>query len=153
MGCHFLLQEIFPTQRLNPGLPHCRQTRRFTIWATREVTMTCKSRSQKFQTDTVFFITGLSNNKLGNFFGARMGFCYFYIDSIFHLVMKKKDWKISLRSWHLVYDFMASRRGQGGSSNKSPLLGLRITVDGDCSQEIRWLPLGRKAMTITDSVL
>ena len=25
MGCHFLLQEIFPTQGLNPGLPHCRQ--------------------------------------------------------------------------------------------------------------------------------
>jgi len=25
-GCHFLLQEIFPTQRLNPDLPHCRQT-------------------------------------------------------------------------------------------------------------------------------
>ena len=26
MGCHFLLQEIFPTQRSNPGLPHGRQT-------------------------------------------------------------------------------------------------------------------------------
>ena len=26
MGCHFLLQEIFPTQGLNPGLPHFRQT-------------------------------------------------------------------------------------------------------------------------------
>ena len=25
VGCHFLLQEIFPTQELNPGLPHCRQ--------------------------------------------------------------------------------------------------------------------------------
>ena len=25
MDCHFLLQEIFPTQGLNPGLPHCRQ--------------------------------------------------------------------------------------------------------------------------------
>ena len=25
MGCHFLLQGIFPTQELNPGLPHCRQ--------------------------------------------------------------------------------------------------------------------------------
>ena len=25
-GCHFLLQGIFPTQRLNPGLLHCRQT-------------------------------------------------------------------------------------------------------------------------------
>ena len=26
VGCHFLLQEIFPTQGSNPGLPHYRQT-------------------------------------------------------------------------------------------------------------------------------
>ena len=26
VGCHFLLQEIFLTQGLNPGLSHCRQT-------------------------------------------------------------------------------------------------------------------------------
>ena len=26
MGCHFLLQGIFPTQQLNSGLPHHRQT-------------------------------------------------------------------------------------------------------------------------------
>ena len=26
MGCHFLLQGIFPIQESNPGLPHCRQT-------------------------------------------------------------------------------------------------------------------------------
>ena len=26
MGCHFLLQGIFPTQGPNPGLSHCRQT-------------------------------------------------------------------------------------------------------------------------------
>ena len=25
VGCHFLLQKIFPTQGLNPDLPHCRQ--------------------------------------------------------------------------------------------------------------------------------
>ena len=25
VGCHCLLQEIFPTQGSNPGLPHCRQ--------------------------------------------------------------------------------------------------------------------------------
>ena len=25
VGCHVLPQEIFPTQGLNPGLPHCRQ--------------------------------------------------------------------------------------------------------------------------------
>ena len=34
VGCLFLLQGIFPTQGLNPGLPHCRQF--FTSWATRE---------------------------------------------------------------------------------------------------------------------
>ena len=26
VGCHFLLQGIFPIWGLNPGLPHCRQT-------------------------------------------------------------------------------------------------------------------------------
>ena len=26
VGCHFLLQRIFPTQGLNSGRPHCRQT-------------------------------------------------------------------------------------------------------------------------------
>ena len=26
VGSHFLLQGVFPTQRSNPGLPHCRQT-------------------------------------------------------------------------------------------------------------------------------
>ena len=26
VGCHFLLQGIFPTQGSNPGLPHFRQT-------------------------------------------------------------------------------------------------------------------------------
>ena len=26
VGCHFLLQGIFPTQGSNPSIPHCRQT-------------------------------------------------------------------------------------------------------------------------------
>ena len=34
VGCHTLLQGIFPTQELNPGLLHCRQFS--AIWATRE---------------------------------------------------------------------------------------------------------------------
>ena len=34
VGCHALLQGIFPTQESNPGLLHCRF---FTIWAIREV--------------------------------------------------------------------------------------------------------------------
>ena len=35
VDCHLLLQEIFPTQGLNPGFSHCRQS--FTIGATRKV--------------------------------------------------------------------------------------------------------------------
>ena len=35
VGCHSLLQGIFPTQRSNPGLLHC--SRLFTIWATKDV--------------------------------------------------------------------------------------------------------------------
>ena len=33
------------------------------------------------------------------------------------------------------------------------LLGSKSTVDADCSNEIRWLLLGRKAMTNLDSAL
>ena len=32
-------------------------------------------------------------------------------------------------------------------------LGSKITADGDCSHEIRWLVLGRKTLTNLDSVL
>ena len=32
VGCHFLLQGIFPTQGPNPGLPHCRQTLSLNLW-------------------------------------------------------------------------------------------------------------------------
>ena len=50
---------------------------------------------------------------------------------------------------------MANRRGKSGSSDRSFIfLGSKITVDGDCSYEIkRHLLLGRKAMTNIDSVL
>ena len=49
---------------------------------------------------------------------------------------------------------MANRRAKGGSSDRFPLLGSKITTDSDCSHEIRgWLPLVRKAMTNLDSVL
>ena len=49
---------------------------------------------------------------------------------------------------------MADKRGKGGSSDTFPLLGSKITVDGDCSHEIRRrLLLGRKVMTNLHSVL
>ena len=49
---------------------------------------------------------------------------------------------------------MAKWRGKSGSIDRFYFLGLQITVDGDCSHEIkRQLLLGRKAMTKQDSVL
>ena len=58
------------------------------------------------------------------------------------------------------HHFMANRRGKSGNSDRFYLGadfiwgGSKITVDNDCSQEIkRRLLLGRKAMTTLDSVL
>ena len=49
---------------------------------------------------------------------------------------------------------MANRRGKGESSDNFLFLGSKITVNGDCSHEIRrrLLP-GRNAVTNLDSVL
>ena len=55
VGCHFLLQRIFPTQGSNLGLPHCRQTL-VTLWATREAT----------PPKNVLFIIGDWNAKVGS---------------------------------------------------------------------------------------
>ena len=48
---------------------------------------------------------------------------------------------------------MANRRGKGGNSDRFPLLGSKITVDGDCSREAGCLLLGGKTVTNLDSVL
>ena len=49
---------------------------------------------------------------------------------------------------------MANRRGKGGSNTDFLFLGSKITLDGDCSHEIkRQLLLGKKAMTNLDSML
>ena len=48
---------------------------------------------------------------------------------------------------------MANRWGNNGNSYRLYFGGLQITVDGDCSQEIkRRLLLGRKVMTKLDSI-
>ena len=49
---------------------------------------------------------------------------------------------------------MANRWGNNGNSERLTFLGFKITVDGDCSHEIkRHLLLGRKTMTNLDSIL
>ena len=49
---------------------------------------------------------------------------------------------------------MENRGGNNGDSEKLYFLGSKITADGECRHEIkRFLLLGRKAMTILDSIL
>ena len=49
---------------------------------------------------------------------------------------------------------MGNRWGHSGNSVRLLFLGSKITVDGDCSHEIkRRLLLGRKVMTNLDSIL
>ena len=49
---------------------------------------------------------------------------------------------------------MANRWGNNGNSDRLYFLGLQITADGDCSDEIkRRLLLGRKVLTNPDSIL
>ena len=60
----------------------------------------------------------------------------------------KKDFGI----WS--YYFMMTKWGKSGNSNRFYFLGSTVTVDGDCSHEIkRCLLLGRKAMTNLESIL
>ena len=49
------------------------------------------------------------------------------------LNIKKKN----LRPRHQSHHFTTNRRGRGGSSDRAPFLGLRITEDGDGSHGIR----------------
>ena len=49
---------------------------------------------------------------------------------------------------------MANKRGNNGNSDRFYFLGTpKITVDGDCSHEIKKRLLGRKAITNPGSVL
>ena len=53
----------------------------------------------------------------------------------------------------LVPSLMANRWGNNGNGDRLYFLGFTITVDGDCSREIkRHLLLERKAMTNLDSI-
>ena len=61
---------------------------------------------------------------------------------------------IKPRSWHPALYFMANRRGKVEAVAGVLFLISKITMDSDCSREIRRrLLLGRKAMTKLDRVL
>ena len=65
--------------------------------------------------------------------------------------LKLKIQKTKIMASH---HFMANRWGNSGNKGRLYFLGSKITDDGDFSHEIkRHLPLGRKVMTILDSIL
>ena len=50
MGCHFLLQRIFPIPGLNPGLPHCSQTKVSSKNTQHIFLAFCRGKGKRFQT-------------------------------------------------------------------------------------------------------
>ena len=77
--------------------------------------------------------------------------CRFFDDGHF-------DWCKVIHQYHLIVvlicvSLMANRWRNSGNSVRLYFLGSKITVDGDCSHEIkRHLLLGRKVMTNLDSI-
>ena len=70
---------------------------------------------------------------------------------------EKVDFKVNIQKTDhgtQPHNFMANRWGNNGNSERLYFGGSKITVDGDCSHEIkRHLLLGRNAMTNLDSIL
>ena len=72
--------------------------------------------------------------------------------------MEKVVLKLNIQKTKIMasdpHHFMANRWGKVETVKDFLFLGSKITVDGDCSYEIRrHLLLGRKAMTNLDSIL
>ena len=69
--------------------------------------------------------------------------------------MKNSTFKIQRSKDHGIwsYHFVANRREKSGNNNRFYFGGSKITVDSDCSHEIkRCLILGRKAITNLDTL-
>ena len=61
VGCHSLLQRIFPTQGSNPGLPHCRQilyclSHQGSLWSPMPCGVAKKKRKQQWWPDAVILL-------------------------------------------------------------------------------------------------
>ena len=144
VGCHFLLQGIFLTQGLNPGLTHCRQTlyrlsHQGSLFAGRN------TNNLRYADDTT--LTEESVEELKNLL----------------MKLKEESEKFSLKlsiqktkimasgpitSWQIDGETMETVRAFGNS------VGSKITADGHCSHEIkRCLFFGRKTMTNQEIIL
>ena len=136
MGCHFLLQGIFPTQGWNLGLPHCRQTllpseppRKIAgrnINNLRYADDTTLMAESEEELRSLLMEVKEESEKLG----LKLNIQKTKIMASGPIT----SWQIDGETMETVIDFIL------GDS--------RITADGDCR-----LLLGRKVMTNLDSVL
>ena len=86
VGCHFLLQGIFPTQGSNPGIPHCRQTNLLKHCSNRSHCVQLALQGHIFLKIQISlkssYITIASNlivtNKAGEFWGDRLENIFIY---------------------------------------------------------------------------
>ena len=132
MGCHFRLQGKFPTQGLNPGLPHCRQT----LYRLSHQGSVCADDTALVAESEELKSLLMKVKEESEKVGLKLS------------IQKTKimpsspitSWQIDGETVETVSDFI--------------FWGLKITADGDCSHEIkRCLLLGRKTMTNLDSMV
>ena len=162
VGCHFLLQRIFPTQGSNLGLLHCRQT-----------LYRLSHQGSLLYAEYIMQNSGLDKAWAGIKIARRNINNLRYADDTTLTVERKEDLnsllmkvkeeseKVGLKLNIQKTKIMASGpftslqiNGQTRKQLETIFLGCKFTADGDCSHEIkRPFLLGRKAMISRDSIL
>ena len=165
VGCHALLQGIFPTKGSNPGLPHCRQIlyhlshqgnprilewvaypfSRGSLWLRNWTGVSCIADR--------FFTSWATREALSKMVEIK--------EELKSFLMKVKEesekvgWKFNIQETKIMASGPITSWQTGGETVANfILLGSKITADGDCSHKIkRCLLLGRKVMTNLDSIL
>ena len=88
-----------------------------------------------------------------DFVGKVVSLLFHMLSSLVITFLPRSKHLLISRLQSLVPSLMANRWGNNGNGDRLYFLGFTITVDGDCSCEIkRHLLLERKAMTNLDSI-
>ena len=105
------------------------------------------SKGQQESSPTPQF-TSINSSVLSFLYGPNLTCTHDYWKKTIDLTFRRQ------RSWHPVPSLKANRWGNSGKVADFTFLGSKITVDGDCSHEVkRCLLFGRKVMTYLDSIL
>ena len=147
VSCHALLQGIFPTQRLNPGLLHCR-------WIPYCLSHQGSPRILYGLSILLQEIVPTQELNRGLLHCRRILYQLSYQGSSLYTLsaLKFLYTNFPIRA---VYKYLTLNNGETVETVSDFILGgSKITADGDCSHEIkRRLLLGRKVMTNLDSIL